>query len=106
MTVSRDTYISRMLALFGLETLPPDSAVRYPEITLEESWLSDADLVLLSTEPYRFRNSHLEEIRGRTGKPALLIDGEMTSWYGSRAIAGLGYLDAFSSRLSPPPAAA
>ena len=28
----------------------------------------------------------------RAGKPARLVDGEMMSWYGSRAIAGLRYL--------------
>ena len=106
MTVSRDTYISRTLAVFGLETLPVDAAERYPTLTLKESWISDADLVLLSTEPYRFRESHLKEIQDKIGKPARLIDGEMTSWYGSRAIAGLGYLAEFSSRLSSSPGAA
>jgi ABC-type Fe3+-hydroxamate transport system substrate-binding protein len=106
MTVSRDTYVSRTLALFGLQTLPEPADARYPEISMREPWLKDVALILLSSEPYRFREKHLDEIKNFLNKPAYLIDGEMTSWYGSRAIAGLGYLDAFSSRLSPPPAAA
>jgi ABC-type Fe3+-hydroxamate transport system substrate-binding protein len=106
MTVSRDTYVSRTLGLFGLHTLPESAAVRYPEISLEETWLRDVESVLLSSEPYRFQQKHLDEISSALGKPARLIDGEMTSWYGSRAILGLRYLADFSSRLSSPPALA
>jgi ABC-type Fe3+-hydroxamate transport system substrate-binding protein len=96
MTVSRDTYISRTLALFGLRTLPEASAGRYPK--LEDLRTIDAELVLLSSEPYRFRDQHRREVEALTGKPALLIDGEMTSWYGPRAIAGLAYMKSFVQR--------
>ena len=92
MTVSRDTYISRTLALFGLSTLPGDAVDRYPQLTLDEPWLSGVEVALLSSEPYSFREKHLREVSDRLGRPARLIDGEMTSWYGSRAIRGLGYL--------------
>jgi ABC-type Fe3+-hydroxamate transport system substrate-binding protein len=97
MTVSRDTYISRTLGVFGMTTMP-DSADRYPE--LDELGGIEADLVLVSTEPYRFVESHLAEIRQLAAKPALLVDGEMTSWYGPRAIAGLAYLAEFTARAS------
>ena len=97
MTVSRDTYVSRTLALFGLQTVPERSDARYPK--LDSLDVAGAELVLLSTEPYRFRETHVKEIREQTGKPVSLIDGEMTSWYGSRAIQGLRYLADFSSSL-------
>jgi ABC-type Fe3+-hydroxamate transport system substrate-binding protein len=99
MTVSRDTYVSRTLALFGLQTLPESTDARYPEISLEESPLREVELVLLSSEPYRFKEKHLNEIRNILDKPARLIDGEMTSWYGSRAILGLRYLADYSASL-------
>lgn len=99
MTVSRDTYVSRTLALFGLQTFPESAAARYPRISLEESWLQDVELVLLSSEPYRFQQKHLDEIENTLKKPARLIDGGMTSWYGSRAIQGLRYLSDFSDSL-------
>jgi ABC-type Fe3+-hydroxamate transport system substrate-binding protein len=99
MTVSRDTYVSRTLGLFGLQTLPETSGSRYPKVSLDESWIQDAGLVLLSSEPYRFREKHLAEFRHTLGKPAHLIDGEMTSWYGSRAIRGLRYLSGFAASL-------
>ncbi|HEU4645210.1 MAG TPA: helical backbone metal receptor [Burkholderiales bacterium] len=104
MTVSPDTYISRTLAVFGLRTVPEAVTTRYPEI--EDLHGVDADLVLLSSEPYRFRDQHRRDVEALTGKPALLIDGEMTSWYGPRAIAGLAYLRDFTARAaragSPP----
>ena len=105
MTVARDTYVSRTLALFGLQTLPASADARYPKLTLEESWLRNVELVLLSSEPYRFREKHLDEIKNILKKPTYLIDGEMTSWYGSRAIQGLRYLADFSTALCRQPAA-
>ena len=97
MTVSRDTYVSRTLALFGLETLPETAQARYPE--LESLEVEGVERVLLSTEPYRFRESHRDEMQRQLGRPVSLIDGEMTSWYGPRAIAGLRYLAEFSASL-------
>ena len=104
MTVSRDTYISRTLALFGLHTVPQRSLRRYPELDALDR--QGADLVLLSTEPYRFREQHRAALQSSLGMPVHLIDGEMTSWYGPRAIAGLAYLAGFSARLSAPQGAA
>lgn len=98
MAVSRDTYISRTLALFGMQTVPTASGERYPK--LEDLRVPDIDLVLLSSEPYRFRERHCAEAAAQSGRPALLIDGEMTSWYGPRAIAGLAYLREFTARAS------
>lgn len=97
MTVSRDTYVSRTLALFGLRTVPEAADARYPKLPDLEN--PEADLVLVSSEPYRFTEKHLPEIERLSGRPARLIDGEMTSWYGPRAIAGLGYLSGYARRL-------
>ena len=92
MTVARDTYISAMLAAAGWDTLPEMSDARYPEIGAVSPELTFADRVMLFTEPYRFTEKHLAEAATRFGAPAQLIDGEMVSWYGSRAAAGLRYL--------------
>ena len=95
MTISRDTYIARTLASIGWDQIEIDSASRYPEIEIE-SLLNDVDRVLLSSEPYAFRPRDVAEVAAMTGRrdvPAVsLIDAEMTSWYGSRAIAGMCYL--------------
>jgi ABC-type Fe3+-hydroxamate transport system substrate-binding protein len=98
MSVSRDTYVSRTLALFGLRTVPARTQKRYPELATLE--VKGAELILLSTEPYRFREKHRAELQCAMGKPVFLIDGEMTSWYGPRAIAGLRYLADFSRSIT------
>lgn len=98
MTVSRDTYISRTLALAGLDTIPANTAARYPEVKLDGTVLRDAEMVLLPSEPYPFRERHAGEIRSvpaMRDKTVARIDGEMTSWYGSRAVAGMDYLRKF-----------
>lgn len=95
MSVREDTYIARTLALLNWQVVTAGAASRYP--TLEHSDIRDsgAELVLLSSEPYPFRDKHIAEVRSlcppQTG--VLLVDGEMFSWYGSRAIAGLDYLE-------------
>ncbi len=102
MTVSRDTYIARTLALAKWETVPGRATARYPEIALDERTLAGVDLVLASSEPYMFRERHVAELAAMpalAGKRVALIDGEMTSWYGSRAIAGLDYLPRFRRAL-------
>lgn len=95
MTVARDTYISRTLALAGWDSVPASATARYPQVHLDQTLLQEAELVLLASEPYRFRARHVAELRALPvmhGKTVALIDGEMTSWYGSRAIAGMEYL--------------
>ena len=89
MTVSRATYIAATLASVGWITAPSEAGARYPVFEWDAPWLAQVDRVLLSTEPYRFREKHLDEVRGLCQRPVHLIDGEWTSWYGSRAIDGL-----------------
>jgi ABC-type Fe3+-hydroxamate transport system substrate-binding protein len=104
MTVSSDTYISRMLATVGWDTIAPLSNMRYPTIELTPEVLSAVSFVLLSSEPYAFRERHAVEIldslpEGSKTRVAL-VDGSMTSWYGSRAIEGLTYLRDFRRSLN------
>ncbi|GMV59443.1 MAG: helical backbone metal receptor [Burkholderiaceae bacterium] len=100
MTVAADTYIARTLALVGwIVTAPAGGergAARYPVVDDLDTEVARVDRVLLSTEPFMFRERHVTELRSRhPQQPIDLIDGEMTSWYGSRAIRGLAYLREF-----------
>jgi ABC-type Fe3+-hydroxamate transport system substrate-binding protein len=99
MTVGADTFIAKMLAEAGMVALSPPADARYPVVTLDWIRASGAAAVLLSSEPYRFGAGHATELAGDLGLPCLTIDGEMTSWYGSRAIDGLHYLLDFRIRL-------
>jgi ABC-type Fe3+-hydroxamate transport system substrate-binding protein len=91
MSVSHDTYIARMLAELGW-TVPALGPARYPRFEWSEALAGQLDAVLLSTEPYRFTEAHADALEKQLGVPVFLVDGEMMSWYGSRALAGLRYL--------------
>jgi ABC-type Fe3+-hydroxamate transport system substrate-binding protein len=102
MTVARDTYISRTLALVKWQTVPETASDRYPEVALDDATLAGVAAVLASSEPFPFRARDVEALRALPelrGRAVVLIDGEMTSWYGTRAIAGLEYLPRFRRSL-------
>ncbi|MEO6351882.1 MAG: helical backbone metal receptor [Burkholderiaceae bacterium] len=92
MTVSKDTYIANMLAEIGWQVWQAPQPARYPVFDWSPALLDAIDTVLLSSEPYRFTEVHVDALERQIGKPVQLVDGEMLSWYGSRAIAGLRYL--------------
>lgn len=96
MTVSCDTYISRMLDLVRWQTVPEPAHSRYPSVELSPQLMRDVELVLLSSEPYSFVGRHIQELKDELPPQShphiALIDGGMTSWYGSRAIEGVRYL--------------
>lgn len=103
MTVARDTYISETLRLLRWQTIGQEGADRYPKIELSPVLLQEADIVLFSSEPYAFQPADLDAFRKNfpeaRARP-IFIDGEMTSWFGSHAIAGLDYLRGFAERLA------
>ena len=91
MSVSADTYIARMLGELGWR-VPALGEARYPRFAWSDALVAQLDAVLLSTEPYRFTQAHADALEKQVGIPVFLVDGEMMSWYGSRALAGLRYL--------------
>lgn len=115
MTVARDTYIARTLACVGWNTLPEvvggdgmatPGAARYPVFDWDAPWLREVDLVLLSTEPYRFQHRDVDAARALLAARGLhpevrLIDGEWCSWYGSRAARSLPRLAALAALINP-----
>jgi len=98
MTVARNTYLSRMLARIGWQTVPErqggaSGAARYPVVHGNEPWLGDVQQVLLSSEPCSFTEPHVEEARALCPNATVRrVDGELLSWYGPRAVPGLRYL--------------
>jgi ABC-type Fe3+-hydroxamate transport system substrate-binding protein len=92
MTISRDTYISDMLAAAEWDTLPTESQVRFPEFDWRAESVTAAQRILLPSEPFVFTERHVDEIAIFSTAPVTRIDGEMVSWYGSRAILAMTYL--------------
>ena len=103
MTVARDTYIARQLALAGWRSEPaceggPSGAARYPELAADDPLWHAVDEVWLSSEPYRFDERHLAEVQALAPQARVrLVDGELCSWWGARTAAGLRYLRALHS---------
>ncbi len=86
MTVGGDTYINDMLQLAGFENIF-NSKSRYPEITVKDLQIFNCELLLLSSEPYPFKQQHIAELQqDLPGTKIIVCDGEIFSWYGSRLI--------------------
>lgn len=101
MMAGPDTYIGGMLGLVGwrIGVAAPAGAAKasYPRVD-PASFGDSLDRVLLATEPYRFRQRHIEELQALLPRtPISLIDGEMIAWYGSRAIRALQYLGDYAA---------
>lgn len=94
MTVARTTYASGMLERAGFRTLPEAASVRYPEVSAGASEWERAEVVFLSSEPYSFNGDDVRRLAARLPRrqPVRLIDGEMVTWFGSRAPRAIDYL--------------
>lgn len=107
MLAGLDTYISHMLELAGYTNVAPSSE-RYPTITLDEAAMLNPDVLLLSSEPYPFRQRDVDRIFAEwPGQlPQILkIDGQLMSWYGTLSIEAVEGIDrlvhAFSGQALP-----
>ncbi len=92
MAVASGTFIDSMLSVGGFSNVFA-AKTRYPEITLEELAAAKPQVVLLSSEPFPFREKHFEEIKQLCPTAVVkLVDGELCSWYGSRMLQEIPYL--------------
>jgi ABC-type Fe3+-hydroxamate transport system substrate-binding protein len=99
MAAGGNTFINNMMQYCGLKNAFCEQT-RYPQITLEEIKQKDVELILLSSEPYPFKEKNLEEIQRQFPKIRVeLTDGEMFSWYGSRLLKSIEYFQSFLKQI-------
>lgn len=101
MAVNRDTFISHLLERAGLENVFL-GAERYPALSADEIRALAPDVLLLSSEPFPFKEPQREELSracGIPGERCILVDGELLSWHGVRTLAGLDYARSLAVRL-------
>lgn len=92
MVAGCDTFIDSMLQKCGL--INAFETGRYPEVTAQELLLAKPDIIFLSSEPYPFRQKHIDEFKEiLPNTKIILVDGEMFSWYGSRLLYAPAYFD-------------
>ncbi|MBP6391528.1 MAG: cobalamin-binding protein, partial [Flavobacteriales bacterium] len=88
------TFVNDMLARCGLMNVFDEGDARYPEITAQELAEADPDTILLSSEPYPFKQKHIAELNMICpGTPVRIVDGELFSWYGSRLLRSPAYFN-------------
>ncbi|TCC92003.1 cobalamin-binding protein [Pedobacter frigiditerrae] len=91
MFAGRNTFIDDVLRKIGLQNVIEQS--RYPELNLSQLQTLNPQLIFLSSEPYPFKQKHIDEIQSSLpNAKVMLVDGEMFSWYGSRLVKAVNYL--------------
>lgn len=91
MTVGSDTFIHSMMEIAGFENVFAHRS-RYPEVTIDGLRGTGCELLLLSSEPFPFKQKHVEELQQLLpGIKIMLADGEMFSWYGTRLLHAASY---------------
>lgn len=99
MTVGGNTFIHSILEAARFENVFAGKT-RYPEVSIDELKATKPDLLLLSSEPYPFRQKHIDEWRQfLPATKIILADGEMFSWYGSRLQYAPSYFNTLRNQL-------
>lgn len=81
MSIGHDTFIHQMMHQLGFENIFGKD-FRYPEI--QKADMKEAEIILLSTEPYPFSEKHIPEFQKiYPDKKIIIVDGEAFSWYGT-----------------------
>jgi len=79
MAAGKETYIGSMLKIAGFDNIVEG---RYPEVDMEK--LDEAEVILLATEPYHFKEKERAELEALfPGKSVNIVNGELFTWFGT-----------------------
>ena len=100
MSVNQDTFIHSLLELNQWDNCFKDKLNRYPEITEEELVDSNPEMVFLSSEPFPFKDKHIDRFKQLLpDSRVVLVNGEYFSWYGSRLVDSPAYFSSLHKSL-------
>ena len=86
MTIGNDTYIHDVMNHWNLDNVFANQT-RYPRVDFYDVAEKDPELILLSSEPYPFKEKHIAEVKQACPNArVLLVEGEWFSWYGSHML--------------------
>lgn len=92
MCAAKNTFINNILDYCGFKNVFSHSTERYPVTSEQELKNLNPDLVFLSSEPFPFKQKHIDELQKILPKSNVqIVDGELFSWYGSRLMQGPKY---------------
>lgn len=95
MVAGSNTFINDMLSRCGFNNVfATSNSMRYPEVSIDQIAEIKPDVILLSSEPYPFKEKHIEEFQSICPEAKIIIvDGELFSWYGSRLLQAPAYFE-------------
>jgi len=100
MVAGKGTFINDMMKRCGFQNCFQNLDGHYPEISAEQLKQAKPELVLLSSEPYPFKEKHLSEFQKICPEAkVILVDGEIFSWYGSRLLQAPEYFRKLAEKL-------
>lgn len=93
MVTGKDTFIHEMMEAAGFENVFSEQN-RYPEINLTDLAAVSPEVILLSSEPFPFKEKHIAEFQKACPTAIIkLVDGELFSWYGNRLLLFMEYVE-------------
>lgn len=100
MSVGHDTYIHDVMKHWDLDNVFAEET-RYPKFGLTELERYNPDLILLSSEPYPFKEKHLAQVEEAfPAARVLLVEGQWFSWYGARMKQAFGRLNGWRKAIA------
>ncbi|MFL9845903.1 helical backbone metal receptor [Flavobacterium rhizosphaerae] len=104
MAAGHTTFINEMMKLNHFSNIYENNEGRYPEVVVQKIRIQgDPEIVLLSSEPYPFKDEDAFELGRHTHHAkTVFVDGEMFSWYGSRILKALPYFKLLQERIKEP----
>ncbi len=102
MVAGNNTFINDMLTRCGFNNIfAKNDFTRYPEINAEQLAKANPKIIFLSSEPYPFKEKHIEEFQLICpNSKIIIVDGEMFSWYGSHLIKAPQYFEKLRTQLN------
>lgn len=104
MVAGGNNFINELLKLNHFTNIYEDREGRYPEVIVQKMRIQgDPQFVLLSSEPYPFKDEDAFELGRHTHHAnTVFVDGEMFSWHGSRLIKAFTYFKQLQERIAEP----
>lgn len=99
MVAGANTFIDTLLQVANFENVFAQEP-RYPSVTIPQIQAKNPELILLSSEPYPFKEKHVELFQEICPKARIeIVDGELFSWYGSRLLSTTNYIKKLHQKL-------
>jgi len=99
MVAGSSTFIDALLRMANFENVFAQEP-RYPAVTIPQIQAKNPELILLSSEPYPFKEKHVQLFQEMCPNAKIeIVDGELFSWYGSRLLHTTNYIKKLHQKL-------